>query len=169
MTRQLWFPILMGLLCLGTTPAVAAPAATGRQTRTAVTMSSTEFESRLLVRTNARRQARGCRALRWNAALTLAARRHSTRMSDQRLLSHRLAGEPGLGTRATRAGYTNWHLLAENLAWGQSSPRAVFRAWVHSAPHRANLDNCRLRDVGFGVVILNGRPWVTADFGRTFG
>jgi uncharacterized protein YkwD len=71
-----------------------------------------------------------------------------------------------LQVRAVNAGYTNWRLLAENLAWGQSTPRQVFRDWVHSAGHRANLDNCRLRDIGLGVVIRGGRPWVTQDFGR---
>ena len=74
--------------------------------------------------------------------------------------------EPAIDVRAVNAGYTNWRILAENLAWGQATPRAVFRDWMHSPGHRANLDNCRLRDVGYGVVIRNGRPWVTGDYGR---
>ena len=129
-------------------------------------MSTGTFEHRLLLRTNYRRALHGCRALRLNAALVHAARLHSTRMSYQGDLSHRLAGEGGLAERAVAAGYLNWRILAENLAWGQSTPRAVFRAWVASPGHRANLDNCALRDVGFGVVYSAGRPWVTADFGR---
>ena len=96
----------------------------------------------------------------------LAATRHTSRMADQRELSHRLSGEADLASRITAAGYRNWRMLAENLAWGQASPRAVLRAWVHSPGHRANLDNCRLRDIGIGVEIRSGRPWVTADFGR---
>jgi uncharacterized protein YkwD len=90
-------------------------------------------------------------------------------MADHRELSHQLPGEPDLATRVRLAGYTHWRLLAENLAWGQSSPRAVFRAWRSSAGHRANLDNCRLRHIGIGVLIRGGRPWVTADFGRRRG
>jgi uncharacterized protein YkwD len=162
MTRRVGLPLLMGLLCA--TSFVPVPSANARASYT--TLTATQFENRLLARTNARRENHGCRALRLNSALVLAARRHSARMAEQRTLSHRLPGEAGLGTRVTRAGYLNWRLLAENLAWGQSTPRGVLHAWVTSATHRANLDNCRLHDVGIGVVIRNGRPWVTADFGR---
>ena len=165
---------LLGLVCaslfLVTPPVTAASSAPSSAARaTYVTMSPTTFESRLLVRTNYRRVHHGCAALRLNLPLVSSARLHSSRMSSANDLSHRLAGEGDLSVRAVSAGYTHWRLLAENLAWGQSAPRAVFRAWVASPGHRANLDNCRLRDVGFGVVIRNGRPWVTADFGRRVG
>jgi uncharacterized protein YkwD len=164
--------MLLGLVCIAgsvlplpsatatTTPAAAATRASY------TTLTATQFQNRLLARTNARRERIGCRDLRLNSALVLAARRHTTRMADAHTLSHQLPGEPGLGVRATRAGYLNWRMLAENLAAGQSTPSQVFRDWVNSAPHRANLDNCRLHDVGIGVVITNGKPWVTEDFGR---
>ena len=164
--RRVWFVVAAGLMCAAPlTPAAGAtsPSASGT---TLVTMSPGTFEARLLVRTNYRRARHGCAALRLNAPLVSAARLHSSRMSGTNDLSHRLAGEGDLSVRAVNAGYTRWRILAENLAWGQGSPGAVFRAWVNSPEHRANLDNCRLRDVGFGVVIRNGRPWVTADFGR---
>jgi uncharacterized protein YkwD len=144
----------------------ATTAARDSARRAPTSYSPGDFESRLLARTNTRRARHGCRPLRQNAALALAARLHSLRMAAQSELSHRLADEPGLEGRAVSAGYTNWRLLAENLAWGQSTPDAVFREWVHSAGHRANLDNCRLRDVGVSVVIQGGQPWVTQDFGR---
>jgi uncharacterized protein YkwD len=163
--------VLVGLACtvpLALTPAAeSAPASGARAGRASyTTLSAGEFERRLFARINTRRDARGCREFRLNAALQLAARRHTALMVDAHELSHQLPGEAGLATRVARAGYTNWRILAENLAWGQSSPRAVFRAWVASAGHRANLDNCRLRDLGIGVIVRNGRPWVTADFGR---
>jgi uncharacterized protein YkwD len=129
-------------------------------------MSATEFESRLLHRINVRRNRHGCRAYRPNSALGLAADRHTSLMTYDSELSHLLPGEFDLGRRITQAGYTHWRRLAENLAWGQTSPRGVFRAWIHSAGHRANLDDCRLRDIGIGVIVRRGRPWVTADFGR---
>jgi uncharacterized protein YkwD len=175
-TRRLGPAALVGLLALSVAQAPAADAsasATSSSTSSsatsatgATTLSSATFESRLFVRTNVRRQRHGCRPLRLNGPLALAARRHSELMSYRDDLSHRLAGEGDLAQRAVAAGYTPWRMLAENLAWGQPTPRAVFRAWVNSPGHRANLDNCRLRDVGFGVVIRDGRPWVTADFGR---
>lgn len=173
--RCVWSAVLVGLLCLGLLPAggaqaaALAPASTEVGRRTAYTTPSADtFERRLFVRTNLRREARGCRPLRHDAALQLAARRHSNLMVTQRLLSHRLAGEADLAVRAPRAGYTHWRILAENLAWGQATPRQVFRAWLASPGHRANLDNCRLREVGIAVVVVNGRPWVTADYGRHF-
>jgi uncharacterized protein YkwD len=171
MMRPVGYSVLVGLMCAiaaaipsAAAGAVEAPDQASRATYT--TLTSSQFESRLLARTNKRRDARGCRALKPHAALILAARRHTARMVDQRTVSHRLAGEAPLGTRVRRAGYTNWRIVAENLAAGQSGPAAVFRAWVRSAGHRANLDNCRLRHVGFAVIIRNGTPWVTANFGR---
>jgi uncharacterized protein YkwD len=178
--RRMWASVLVGLVCCGVVAATTAPsgatsrttgsrpaeARTGASGAAAVTMTPDRFEYRLRVLTNAHRDRIGCRSLRLNAALLAAARRHSALMSAQDDLSHRLAGEADLVGRATSAGYTSWRILAENLAWGQATPRAVFRDWMHSPGHRANLDNCRLRDVGYGVVIRNGRPWVTGDYGR---
>lgn len=178
--RRMWASVLVGLVCSSVVAATALPA--GATTRASasggsaarrgasglgsVTMTPDRFEYRLRVLTNAHRDRIGCRPLRLNAALLQAARRHSALMSAQDDLSHRLAGEQDLVGRAVAAGYTSWRILAENLAWGQATPRAVFRDWMHSPGHRANLDNCRLRDVGYGVVIRNGRPWVTGDYGR---
>jgi uncharacterized protein YkwD len=170
MKRPMGYSVLVGLVwvVVTTTPATANAAFSASETpaRSTYTISGSEFEQRLLARTNARREARGCRALKPNAALVLAARRHTDLMVAQRTVSHRLSGEASLGARVTRAGYTNWRIVAENLAAGQSRPAAVFRDWLSSAGHRANLDNCRLRHVGFAVVIRNGSPWVTANFGR---
>lgn len=169
-TRWLWSASLLGLVTMFLIPAapVRASSETGAATsRSAVGALTAEyFETRLFARTNYRRVARGCRPLRLDPSLALAAQRHSDLMSAEADLSHRLAGEGDMVTRDVAAGYTHWQILAENLAWGQATPRAVFRAWLLSPEHRANLDNCRLRDVGFGVSITGGRPWVTADFGR---
>jgi uncharacterized protein YkwD len=173
MKRRLLLPMLVGLLSLtgaSILPPTSAFATTSGSTLSStsarMTLSGYDWEARLLTRVNHRREARGCRLFTLDSALVLAARRHSTAMADRRELSHRLSGETDLAARITQAGYTRWRILAENLAWGQTSPRAVMRDWVHSAGHRANLDNCRLRDIGLGVVLRNGRPWVTADFGR---
>ena len=178
-TRRLGPAALVGLLALSVAQAPGAGASSSgsssgstssssatTSSTAATTLSSATFETRLFLRSNVRRQRHGCRPLRLNGPLTLAARRHSALMSYRDDLSHRLAGEGDLAQRAVAAGYTPWRMLAENLAWGQATPRAVFRAWVNSPGHRANLDNCRLRDVGFGVVFRDGRPWVTADYGR---
>ena len=166
--------MLLGLLALCLVPvpsaqaAALAPDTATIGQRTASRLSAADFERRLFARTNARRASHGCRPLRANAALALAARRHSNLMLMRTNLSHRVAGEADLAVRVPAAGYRHWRILAENLAWGQRTPRRLFRAWVASPAHRANLDNCRLRDVGFAVVLAHGRPWATADFGRHF-
>lgn len=63
--------------------------------------------------------------------------------------------------------------IGENIAWGGGSlgtHRAIVRAWMRSAGHRANLLNPRFRDVGVGVAPgvppggMAGGTYVT-DFG----
>jgi uncharacterized protein YkwD len=161
---------LLGLCLIPTAGAQAAPLAPGAGTsvqRAAyATTSAADFERRLFARTNARRAAHRCRPLRRDAALARAAHRHSALMLMRASLSHRVAGEDDLAVRVPAAGYRHWRVLAENLAWGQRTPRRLFRDWVASPSHRANLDDCRLRDVGIAVILDHGRPWVTADFGR---
>lgn len=82
-------------------------------------------------------------------------------------MAHELPGELGLVRRVVQAGYTPWRRLAENLGAGFVSPRGVVRAWMRSAGHRRNLLDCRLREVGVGVVRAgSGQLWWTQDFGR---
>lgn len=167
----MWLPMLLGLVCVTTVGAASGHATVasspgGDLRASSTTLTPAQFETRLIAKTNARREARGCRALGTHAALTLAARKHSALMAEARELSHRLSGEADLGTRVSRAGYTNWRIVAENIAWGHPTPAAVFRAWVRSPGHRANLDNCRLRHIGIGVEFRSGSPWVTQDLGR---
>jgi uncharacterized protein YkwD len=172
MLRRTWLPVLPVLLVLvGSAVTPAADAQPGRSTPTAVAASTyqfttIQFENRLLTRTNNRRAAVGCVALRSNSSLIKAARGHSSRMASQGTLSHRLAGEPSFDKRITRAGYTGWRLLAENIAWGSPTPTIIFGSWMHSPMHRANIDNCRLRDIGIGVAYSGGHAWVTMDLGR---
>lgn len=155
------------LLTPGAEAAAPPGAAPSRVTSgTTTTLSRLEFETRLRRKINHHRVAIGCRAERLRGTLRLAARRHSRRMARAQTLSHQLPGEQSLGPRVTAAGYSDWHLLAENLADGGAWPGQVFRMWMASPAHRANIDDCRYHDIGIGVVIRNGTPWTTADFGR---
>lgn len=171
MSRRLWGSALIGLVFFGLSalPASAlssAPAAPGRPAATAPTITPTQFESRVLTRINEHRVNIGCRALRNNAALQLAARRHNAAMIRTNDLSHQLPGERSLVSRIVRAGYNPWRELAENLAWGGQTPAQTYQMWLHSAPHRRNMEDCGLRDAGVGVGYSQNRPWVTIDFGR---
>lgn len=160
----------------GPTPAYAGPSSTSSTSGTddasgarneRAALSESSFERRLVSRTNTRRAAVGCAPVRVHSALQRAAKLHSTRMGNRRVLSHRLSGEPGLATRITNAGYRHWRLLAENIAWSTAiSPDRVFKAWIRSPGHRRNIQDCRLREIGIGVQYTRGEVWATQDFGR---
>ena len=124
------------------------------------------LEDRVLALTNVERRKHGCRALRSNAYLRKAARGHTVTMALRGLMSHQLPGEAYFSKRITRAGYRGWSNVAENVARGFSGPSAVVRAWMASPGHRRNILNCRLRDLGVGVVHDGGQLWWTQNFGR---
>lgn len=176
MLPKTWISGFIGLVIFGASvvPATGAAAVTTAgpsaaattSTRTTAALTPAQFETRVLSLVNARRTNVGCAALRTNASLTSAARVHTRRMVNARTMSHQLPGEPGLARRIVNAGYVNWSAAAENIAWGASTPQRIFNLWMNSSGHRTNIQNCRYRDAGVGVVIVNGTPWVTLDFGR---
>jgi uncharacterized protein YkwD len=126
------------------------------------------FEARVIRLTNKRRAAAGCPPLRLNPALRRAARDHSTLMARAGDMSHELPGELGLVQRILRAGYTrSWRRIAENIAVGFSTPANVMRAWMASPDHRRNILDCRLREIGVGVIVDGLELWWTQDFGRS--
>ena len=109
------------------------------------------YEAAIVKQTNAYRLRKGCKALKVDKHLKLAARRHSDLMVKRGELSHRLKGEAKLSTRIVKAGYKPWRVVAENLAMGFETPRANMDAWIASPGHKANLDDCRLRHIGVSV------------------
>ena len=124
------------------------------------------YETRVLALTNRHRRVKGCAPLRARYSLRKSSRGHSVTMARHNVMSHQLPGEPYFSTRITRAGYRPWRIVAENVARGFNSPEAVVRAWMRSPGHRRNLLNCRLRDLGVGVVLSGGQLWWTQNFGR---
>jgi len=168
-------------VCLLLAP--AAPAATGRPVAPASAIPGPisragpatvvparvlvqrSLEDRVLELTNERRLAHGCRALERSAKLRRAARRHTVAMARAGVMSHRLPGEPRFATRITRSGYRGWRLVAENIARGFASAESVLAAWLASPGHRRNLLDCRLRDLGVGVVLYDDQLWWTQNFG----
>jgi uncharacterized protein YkwD len=125
-----------------------------------------DLEDRVVTLVNKRRTRAGCRDLRPNEKLRTAARAHSVGMAQYRTMTHYLPGEAGLGERIAFAGYHGWRRVAENVAMGYDSPRAVMQAWMASPGHRANILDCRLRHLGVGVVVQGYQLWWTQDFGR---
>jgi len=86
------------------------------------------------------------------ARLRAAAERQSLRMAKSGRLFH--------GSLAWASGRRCW---GQNVGKGPTI-RAVFRAFMRSADHRANmLDRC-YRRAGYGVVKMRGAVWVTVNF-----
>jgi uncharacterized protein YkwD len=80
-------------------------------------------------------------------------------------MSHQGTNGSDPGDRITQAGYAaeKW---AENVAFGQPSPREVVDAWMRSADHRANILDCGLVEIGVGHVVNDeGVAYWTQDFG----
>lgn len=123
-------------------------------------------EARVLKLTNIERKKRGCKPLKTNKNLRKAARKHSKKMARANKMSHQLPGEKTLGKRITAAGYKNWRMVGENVAYGYPSAKSVVTAWMNSPGHRRNILNCSYRHLGVGVVNSNGVYWYTQNFGR---
>lgn len=128
------------------------------------------MRDRVITLTNNKRRAHGCHNLTKNGALSRAAQKHTKLMADTGAggtLSHQLPGEPSFGTRFTSAGYRNWTLGGENVAFSYPTARAVVQGWMGSPPHRANILNCRFKDIGVGFArASDGTTYWTQDFGR---
>lgn len=127
--------------------------------------SSARAERQLLAATNREREAHGLQALRWNAALAEAARRHAELMVEHQTISHQFAGEPSLPTRATQAG-VQFSALAENVAEAPNY-QEIHNLWMHSPGHRANILDPNLTSIGIAVAASNGEFYAVQDFSRT--
>jgi uncharacterized protein YkwD len=168
MHRRAWgTSLLFGLLVLASAMPASAQSATTQTSARATTVSApTKFESDILMYINNHRAKIACPRLSYNSYLAYAARQHTSRMVAAQQVSHQLARESSLADRITAAGYTPWRLLAENLAEGTRTPWSTYVLWMNSPGHRANIENCSLRNAGVGVAWVNDVSWDTLDFGR---
>lgn len=119
-------------------------------------------QQKLLDLTNKARIDQGLQPLHWDPALAAAAQAHAQKMFDQHSLSHQLPGEPDLQTRAAQAG-THFRVIAENVAMGNGAEGAQ-KEWMNSPPHRANILDPKLTDIGIGVVEHAGYWYAVVDF-----
>jgi uncharacterized protein YkwD len=129
---------------------------------------------------NAERTARGLGRLQSEALLGRVAAGYARQMVRGQFFDHTSPAGSTMLARIKATSYlrdvTSWS-VGENLAWGTgtlATPRAMVRAWMQSAEHRANLLDRHFADVGIGVtagapVALEpgelGGTYVT-DFGR---
>jgi len=129
---------------------------------------------------NAERAARGLGRLQAEPLLGRVAASYARQMVRGQFFDHTSPAGSTMLARIRSTSYlrdvTSWS-VGENLAWGSgnlATPRAMVRAWMQSAEHRANLLDRHFADVGIGVapgapVELEpgelGGTYVT-DFGR---
>ncbi len=117
----------------------------------------------LMRATNEDRARQGLGPLKWDPALARAAQRHAEWMIRQGGgLSHQYAGEADLVTRVGQEG-AHFRVVAENLAVAPN-PDAVEMEWMHSPPHRRNILDARLNEIGIGLVRQGGNLWAVEDF-----
>lgn len=128
---------------------------------------------------NLERRSNGLSALRVNARLSRAARRHSLDMVKRRYFAHTSPSGAQFVGRIRRAGYLRsahrW-LVGETLGWGWGgggSAHEIVQAWMRSPEHRRILLTPSYREMGVGVVWGGPRQLhapdatYTADFGVT--
>ncbi len=117
---------------------------------------------------NQKRRSRGLRALCVHPKLTKAARAHSRSMIKKDYFGH-----GSVGSRLKHHGY-KWRVFGENIAGGTgsaASPTHIFKLWMNSSGHRANILDRRFREIGIGTASGNykghkGYTMYTVDFGR---
>jgi uncharacterized protein YkwD len=98
---------------------------------------------------NIERARAGCDPVSADAALQSAAQGHSDDMAARDYFSHTSPAGSTFADRIRAAGYRGGS-IAENIAAGQRSAKAVMDAWMASPGHRANILNCTYRDIGVG-------------------
>ena len=160
---------------------IAAPGASAAGACSAANATASQVSKRALVRAtlcvlNAERARHRLRPLRLNRKLSAAARTHSRAMARRRFFSHTSPGGASFVDRIRRTGYLSgarsW-TVGENIAYGsggRSTPRAIGRAWMNSAPHRANILSRSFGSIGIGIAggtpVGRGGATYTTDFGR---
>ena len=157
---------LAAIAVLGVGPAAAAHAAT-----------LTKPEKQLLALINHTRAKHGMHKLTAINCLERASHSHSRDMVKYDYFSHNSHSGESFAARLIRfgyghAGYTSW-AIGEDIACGYGSgatPKAIFRAWMHSPAHRAVILTRRFRSVGLGrskgtVKGVSGVVFFTLDCG----
>ena len=159
----------------------AASAACPNDGRIPTAASSSDAAAALLCDLNAYRARSSLAPLRSSAPLRDAAQDLASDMAQHRFFAHVSSDGRTLVERATDSGYIvpdfAW-LVRENIGWGSltlGTPAATALGWMRSDPHRANLLDTQVEDVGIAVAF--GAPsaagpngvFYVADFGMRRG
>ena len=105
---------------------------------------------------NVERAKEGLGALQSRSDIVSVARGHSQTMADQWRLHH----NPSFSSQIT-----GWQRVSENVGYGPSAER-IHQALMNSDGHRRNILDDSVTEIGIGVVVKDGRVWVTQNFRR---
>jgi uncharacterized protein YkwD len=140
--------------------ALLAPSAT------AASFSTSSYASRLLSLVNAARADHGLPALRLASGTTTVAANWTAHMAGSQLLAH----NPDLRHQIETHGSPAWGTYGENVGQGYAAdPGSLFRAYMNSPEHRANILTGAYRYVGVAVSFTGKTAWNTFDFVDTYG
>ncbi len=121
------------------------------------TAGTAHSEPAVLGALNAFRAQKGAPPVQYSKPLEIAAQRHAQDMARRGFFSHRGSNGSNVGQRVRAAGY-GFCFVAENIAMGQRSLKAVMQAWTTSAGHRRNMLDRRAAEVA--LVKADNNIWV---------
>jgi uncharacterized protein YkwD len=110
----------------------------------------------MLAWVNHARADHGVKKLVMNEAVVKLARTHDRDMADKRSLFH--TSDLGYKLR-----YVDWHTWGENVGAGVD-PYGLYKAYMASPDHRANMLDKRFDHVGISFVVRDGIMWSTMIF-----
>ena len=102
-----------------------------------------------------------------NDKLNIAAQKHAEWMAKNNNMSHIGEGRSSFWVRIKQAGY-NPQAGGENVAMGYPTAAAVFKGWMNSKGHHANIVSGSYKEVGFGMsTSKNNSKYWCANFGSS--
>lgn len=110
---------------------------------------------------NKARKKAGLRRLTWSWGMYLDVQDHAEKMASTRTLSH-----DGRMAKEVLQIFPNARSWGENVGMG-SSQWQVFRAFMDSSPHRANILNRKFNKVAIGIKKRDGILYICVRFVQT--
>jgi uncharacterized protein YkwD len=104
------------------------------------------------------RAVAGCDPLNYNTQLERSAQGHAEDMSRNHYMSHTSLDGRTFDQRIRATGYDGGR-IGENIGAGFGDPNSIMDAWMNSPAHKANILDCRFRNIGVGYD-LDGGYWV---------
>lgn len=157
--RSIAIALLFASFAMGQTPKPTAKVPPKKEE-----FKISEWEQEVIDLTNAERKKEKLNPLKAAPLLFASARKHSANMAKKDELEHEL-DDKTVKDRIVAEGY-KFGRLAENIAKGQKSPKAVLEAWMNSDGHRKNILTPELTEIGIGIEKnAKGQIYWTQNFG----